>query len=668
MSSEVTAVCEKCGASIPEKNAFCIKCSTRRNASTYQVDARSFCTKCGSPLTAQTKFCTKCGTQVEGTPEPGPVTPYTDFPATKAGAFGSLGERSAGSRSIPPTVRSTAQPAPAEFKPSARLPKVLLAGIVIVILLGMTVTASVIYVAHRIGQKAAEMRSASNTERSVQHPRAASDSSHSVNSSAAPAGKPAAPYGWTTDKDGKLVPAPSPFVPISTSAPSAPIAPLAATGDLAHDWALKYERTENSPEADLVVRTGDINNLGFGWPQGFDPFSGQSTPPHPWPTPERIPPGAPDGTDRIMIGSALVPPADYPAHRLILNDGYSGILRRCEGLQPPPLPVQICKQRAQSMPQAIRLPVGILPAKINAVVLQMFVDDFQAPVFRSHFQLSLSGTRIPSLEYAINSLDQTGPIGKLVSLQLLPEYWPLLKSGEVKLLIDDPTTKQGDGYALDFVRILVNPHAFKYQVSLAATVVDGDKHNSIPSATVTAALESATTDAHGRCQLSGLPAGLVIAAAAALGYDENSVSVDLPSGQNGTAQIQLHRHEEGTAALEKQIAQTGSATIYGIHFDTDSAKLRSDSLLALKAVLGLINNHPGSRWTIAGHTDNQGNASHNKTLSENRAGSVITWLKQHAADSRRLEPQGFGPTHPVADNATPNGRALNRRVEVTLAK
>jgi outer membrane protein OmpA-like peptidoglycan-associated protein len=88
---------------------------------------------------------------------------------------------------------------------------------------------------------------------------------------------------------------------------------------------------------------------------------------------------------------------------------------------------------------------------------------------------------------------------------------------------------------------------------------------------------------------------------------------------------------------------------------------------ALNAVLGLINNHPGSRWIIAGHTDNQGNASRNQTLSENRAASVIMWLKQQGADSRRLKPQGFGPTHPVADNATPNGRALNRRVEVSLA-
>jgi len=89
---------------------------------------------------------------------------------------------------------------------------------------------------------------------------------------------------------------------------------------------------------------------------------------------------------------------------------------------------------------------------------------------------------------------------------------------------------------------------------------------------------------------------------------------------------------------------------------------------ALNAVLGLINNHPGSRWIIAGHTDNQGNAAHNQTLSENRASSVISWLKAHSVDAGRLAPQGFGATRPVADNATANGRALNRRVEVAPAK
>ena len=73
---------------------------------------------------------------------------------------------------------------------------------------------------------------------------------------------------------------------------------------------------------------------------------------------------------------------------------------------------------------------------------------------------------------------------------------------------------------------------------------------------------------------------LICPNAAAPSYDENSVPVDLVAGQSGTAIIQLHHHEEGTAALEKQIAQTGTATIYGTHFDTDSAKLRPDSLRA----------------------------------------------------------------------------------------
>jgi outer membrane protein OmpA-like peptidoglycan-associated protein len=320
------------------------------------------------------------------------------------------------------------------------------------------------------------------------------------------------------------------------------------------------------------------------------------------------------------------------------------------------------------MPVPIALQVGSLPSKISEVLVEMFVDDFQAARFHSHFQVSLNGTRIPSIENAINSLDQTGPIGKLVTFKLLPEYWPLLRSGEVKLLIDDPTTHIGDGYAVDFVRILVNPHKFKYQVSLAARVVDADQHTPIAGATVTAALESASTDAAGKCQFSGLPAGLVVATAGAPGFDENSVSVDLVAGQSGSAEIQLHRHHEDTAALEKELAQTGQATIYGIHFDTDSAKLRGDSMPALNAVLGLINNHASSKWVIAGHTDNQGDSAHNQTLSQNRSASVIAWLKEHGIDQGRLTPQGFGATRPVADNTTANGRALNRRVEVAIER
>jgi outer membrane protein OmpA-like peptidoglycan-associated protein len=470
-----------------------------------------------------------------------------------------------------------------------------------------------------------------------------------------------------------------------------------ATGDQAHDWALKYERTTGGPEADLIVRTGDINNLGFGWPQGFNPFSGESTPMHPWPT--EAPVNEPQGTDRIMIGSGTSPIyvtleriqdkqreahtvyegqpqaiyrlVDHPQGRPS-GDGYSSVMfSQCYGAQGaligfiPAHELRKCtSDRQVTMPVPILLPVGTFRFEIRSVLFQMFVDDFQAPLLKSHFQVSLNGTRIPSFEEAINSLDQTGPVGKLITLNLFPEYWPLLQQGTVKLLIDDPTTHARDGYAIDFVRVLVNPYKLKYQVSLQASVIDADKTSAIPGATVAASLTTVTTDKRGQCNLQGLPAGLVTAIASAPGYDEQSIPVDIASGQTGTVQFKLHRHRENTADLEKSIAETGSATVYGIHFDTDSAKLRPDSAPALAAILELLNNHPDSHWIIAGHTDNQGDSEHNQKLSEARATSVVAWLKSHNITEDRLVPQGFGASRPVADNATANGRALNRRVEL----
>jgi len=655
------------------------------------------------------------------------------------------------------TVKAVSQAAPSPApvaKSAAGIPKgAILGGAVVVVLVLVVAVAGLIHAAHRARERAQEREAAENIEKSLNKSAAdskdsaakrqagsssdadlqknladlqaaanalgatsgnpgangASSNSGAANATPAASAKPSAPYGWTLE-NGKLVPAKAPRLPPMPKAD--PIEAVAATSNQAHDWALKYERTLGGPEADLVVRTGDINNLGFGWPQGFDPFSGQSTPPHQWPDINKIPPGAPDGTDRIMLGTSVMPVHMVTQHtagqadktlvdsivKLIGGDGYSGSLGDCFSIRnnlprsirdnPPPdgrldqlpnylqiatVPTEFAakctRERQLTMPTPIVLPVGALPAKIDSVLFQIFVDDFQVPSLRSHFQVDLNGTRIPTFESAINSIDQSGPIGQLVTVKLLPEYWPLLKSGTVKLLFDDPTTHVPDGYAVDFVRILVNPHKFKYQVSLAVSVVDLDAgHAPVAGATVTAALESATTDKSGKCQLTGMPAGLVVATASAPGYDENSAQVALVAGQAGAVEIQMHRHKENIAALEQSIAQTGSAVIYGIHFDTGSSKLRSDSLPALNAVLGLINNHAGSRWIISGHTDNQGSDKLNVPLSKARAASVIAWLTAHGVAANRLEPQGFGATRPVADNATANGRFLNRRVEVALAK
>lgn len=686
-----------------------------------------YCTKCGAELLAQTKFCVKCGVAV-GVPASSAASSAPPAQSTSADVA-----HEAPRQSGAPAAKSV-----------AANPKVAKATIGVVLVLG--VVAGLGYATHRVRQKVAEKQALDELQKSLANFSASEKNTARHANKQAPAADniinktladvAAAANALTNDAQKQTGANPPNAIPgvagaasgsTSTSSTSnaksapnsadaiaaasaaadaaltppplpspAPIEPEAATGNQAHDWALEYERTEGGPEADLLVRTGDINNLGFGWPKGFDPFSGQSTPVHRWPDINHIPPHAPDGTDRIMIGTSVMPIHLSMQHvvgqadRVVLDsalkplagDGYSGALGDCvfirdnlatmAYLQTPSVldkfAANCTRARQLTMPTPILLSVGALPSKIDNILFQIFADDFQPREIHSHFQVSLNGTRIPTFEYAINSLDQGGPVGKLLTLNLLPEYWPLLKSGTAKLLIDDPTTHMPDGYAVDFVRILVNPKKFNYQVTLAASVVDADKHTPIAGAMVTAALESAATDKLGKCELTDLPAGLVVATAAAPGYDENSMPVDLPSGQKGQAEIELHRHQESTAALEQAIAQTGTATIYGIHFDTDSSKIRGDSVPALNAVLGLVHNHPGARWVIAGHTDNQGNADHNQTLSESRSKSVIAWLKQHGGDVNNLVAQGFGATQPVADNATANGRALNRRVEVALAK
>ncbi|HEV2224867.1 MAG TPA: OmpA family protein [Candidatus Acidoferrales bacterium] len=739
--------CNQCGAALTERDAFCTKCGARRNDAVAPVAAKRFCKKCGAPLLGETKFCTKCGA---------PTSVAPSSPVVAATSSRDSAETSATTASTSAATGVGSQAAASSAKSAARIPKGAIIGgaVVVVVLVFVVAIAGFINAAHRARQKAAADEAASDFEKNLADMAAKANAAGQnakkqtptdINKSLTDLAAAANALAQNAQKQGSANPlsaipgnaggnsAPgSPSTPASAPAPGspaaiaaasaavdaalippplpkpAPIVPVAGTGDPAHDWPLEYERTVGGPEADLVVRTGDINNLGFGWPQGFDPFSGKSTPPHQWPDINHIPPQAPPGTDRIMLGTGVMPvhmsiqrvpgQADRIAVAVLVkpglpSDGYSGSLGDCSlvrdfetQLEDPHAPIVIAskeegqqemtrywapkctRERELTDPVPVVMPVGALPAKIDAIVFQIFADDFQPRPMHSHFQVSLNGTRIPSFEYAINSLDQSGPIGKLLTLRLLPEYWPLLKSGTVNLLIDDPTTHVPDGYAIDFARILVNPHKFKYQVSLSATVTDADTHKPVPGATVTAGLGSTTTDKAGKCELKGIPAGLVVATADAPGYDENSVPVDLPAGQSGDAEIQLHRHQESTAALEQSIAQTGSATIYGIHFDTGSSKLRPDSLPALNAVLGLINNHAGSRWIISGHTDNQGSDRLNVPLSKARAASVVTWLTAHGVAGNRLEPEGFGASRPVADNATASGRFLNRRVEVTLAK
>ena len=80
----------------------------------------------------------------------------------------------------------------------------------------------------------------------------------------------------------------------------------------------------------------------------------------------------------------------------------------------------------------------------------------------------------------------------------------------------------------------------------------------------------------------------------------------------------------------------------------------------------LTKEDPDSKMIVEGHTDSQGAASFNQDLSQHRADSVRTYLISRGISSDRITAQGLGAGRPIADNASPEGRANNRRVEIVV--
>ncbi len=129
--------------------------------------------------------------------------------------------------------------------------------------------------------------------------------------------------------------------------------------------------------------------------------------------------------------------------------------------------------------------------------------------------------------------------------------------------------------------------------------------------------------------------------------------------------------------LRQQLAGTGVTVVRqgnnltlnmpgSITFATNSADLSANFYPVLDAVSGTLQEYGETVIEVAGHTDSTGSAAYNQTLSERRAQSVAAYLMSHGIKQPRLIVVGDGSQHPVASNATPEGRQQNRRVELTI--
>lgn len=137
-----------------------------------------------------------------------------------------------------------------------------------------------------------------------------------------------------------------------------------------------------------------------------------------------------------------------------------------------------------------------------------------------------------------------------------------------------------------------------------------------------------------------------------MGYDPTLLDVDLFGGK------------------ELKVGQ--KIILERIYFDFDKYDIRDESIVELNKLLVFLDNNPTVIVEISGHTDSRGTEDYNVKLSQNRAKSVVAWLKKRKIASKRMEAKGYGEAKPIAPNENPDGtdnaegRQLNRRIELTI--
>ena len=111
-----------------------------------------------------------------------------------------------------------------------------------------------------------------------------------------------------------------------------------------------------------------------------------------------------------------------------------------------------------------------------------------------------------------------------------------------------------------------------------------------------------------------------------------------------------------------------STTLNNIHFESGKYELLSRSFRELNRLVETLKQNNSMKIEIQGHTDNTGNSSSNKILSEKRAKTVVSYLIDNGIQKNRLTFSGLGDSKPISDNSTEGGRKKNRRVEYVVVE
>lgn len=132
-------------------------------------------------------------------------------------------------------------------------------------------------------------------------------------------------------------------------------------------------------------------------------------------------------------------------------------------------------------------------------------------------------------------------------------------------------------------------------------------------------------------------------------------------------ELKLRKRLEGTGVSVTRVGDNITLNMPGnVTFAVDSADISANFYPVLDSVAEVLKEFDKSFVEIAGHTDSTGPEAYNQLLSEKRAQSVASYLVSRGVRADRFIVVGAGESRPIASNDTPEGRALNRRVEITI--
>ncbi len=250
---------------------------------------------------------------------------------------------------------------------------------------------------------------------------------------------------------------------------------------------------------------------------------------------------------------------------------------------------------------------------------------------------------------------------------------PFGNSGSTATISTTSKDSDGDGVADNVDRCPATPPATHVDTSGCALITDSDgdgindMHDKCPGTSkgISVHADGCEADSDGdgvvdsRDRCPGTPAGVAVNTTGCEPDSDGDGVVDAGDACLNTGKGDVV-DERGCVVIAQRVI------LKGVLFRNNSVALAVASHAVLDNMADILRKHPNLRIEVAGHTDNTGSAQHNVRLSRQRAEAVRLYLVSQGVDASRIVSKGYGPANPVTNNATDEGRAENRRVELRI--